>query len=196
MTHTPQSFTTALTAWRQWQESPWGQQRFALAEANVSRHIGPGSAVLDLAGADGGDAIRLAQQGHRVTIVDITPAMLDAATERAQAAGVDIACVEADALDLPNDIGVFDVVLCHNLLQYVPDPVPVLKAAVKVLHPNGFLSVMTVADGAARTHMFDAPTAVHTVEEIDSVLVDLGCAVVDHYVITARIFQIVARSLG
>ncbi|MFH8294642.1 class I SAM-dependent methyltransferase [Streptomyces sp. NPDC018059] len=81
--------------------------------------------ALDLAGGDGGDAVRLAARGHRATVVDHAPAMLAAATERAVAAGLTelITCVHADVTALPPDLadGEFDVVLCHNLLQYVDD---------------------------------------------------------------------------
>lgn len=79
-----------MTAWQEWQDAPWGRLRYAIAEANLVRHLeGPGEGslrVLDLAGGDGGDAMRLAARGHHVTVVDYSPAMLAAATARASAA--------------------------------------------------------------------------------------------------------------
>lgn len=79
-----------MAAWRQWQQAPWGRLRFTLAEANLLRHLdglGDGPLrILDLAGGDGGDAVRLAARGHRVTVVDLAPGMLAAAGERAAAA--------------------------------------------------------------------------------------------------------------
>ncbi|WP_132125507.1 class I SAM-dependent methyltransferase [Actinocrispum wychmicini] len=208
MTHTPETFANALTAWQQWQESPWGRLRYTLAAANLDRHIAAQGDILDLAGADGGDSIPLARQGHRVTIADFTPDMLAAAQQRAQAAGVDITCVESDATDLPDDIGDYDVVLCHNLLQYQTDPVPTLKAAVNKLRPNGLLSVMAFNRHAAPLVAADSPTfnakiTLYTADEISAVLADLGCSVIGHYGIrsdrepylhTARIFQLIARS--
>jgi 2-polyprenyl-3-methyl-5-hydroxy-6-metoxy-1,4-benzoquinol methylase len=256
VTHTPETFEAALTAWQQWQESPWGRLRYTLAKANLDRHLEPGSDILDLAGADGGDAIRLARQGHRVTIVDFAPAMLAAATKRAEDAGVTVKCVQADANDLPADIGDYDVVLCHNLLPYQADPANALQAAVNSLRPNGFLSVMAVNRHAipltaairqndltaayaalstkeAQTGIFGTTIILHTADEIAAILDRLGCPVRAHYGIrsvcdyitdderkhdpafyadlerlelaltdrppymhTARIFQLVARSLG
>jgi S-adenosylmethionine-dependent methyltransferase len=202
VTHTPEMFDDALATWQRWQESPWGRLRFTLAETNLNRHIGPASKILDLAGADGGDAIRLAAQGHDVTIVDFAPAMLAAAQERATAAGVHITCVEGDATQ-PRD-GDYDVVLCHNLLQYLDDPVTALKAAVRSLRPNGFLSVMAINRHAealtvairqndpgkalsaltateAPTHTFATKITLHTAEEIADILASLGCPVRAHY---------------
>lgn len=117
-----EKFNTAMTTWQEWQDAPWGRLRYSIAEANLLRHLddvdGESLRILDLAGGDGGDAIRLAARGHHVTIVDYAPAMLAAATERAAAGGVTelINCVAADATDLPRDLanGEFDVVLCHN----------------------------------------------------------------------------------
>ncbi|WP_030724510.1 class I SAM-dependent methyltransferase, partial [Streptomyces sp. NRRL F-2580] len=117
----------AMTTWQEWQDAPWGRLRYAIAEANLVRDLdglGDGPLrILDLAGGDGGDAMRLAARGHHVTIVDYSPAMLAAAAERASAGGLTelITCVQADVTALPADLaaGQFDVVLCHNLLQYV-----------------------------------------------------------------------------
>jgi S-adenosylmethionine-dependent methyltransferase len=256
VTHTPETFDAALAAWQQWQESPWGRLRYTLAKANLDRHLEPASDILDLAGADGGDAIRLARQGHRVTIVDFAPAMLAAATKRAEAAGVEVTCVEADATDLPDDIGVYDVVVCHNLLQYQADPTVALQAAVNALRPKGFLSVMAInrhstpltaairqndltaayaalSTNEAQTDTFGTTITLHTADEVAAILDGLGCPVRAHYGIrsvcdyitdderkhdpafyadlerlelaltdrppymhTARIFQLVAQSLG
>src|SRR2546421_627042 len=102
-------FDTAMATWQEWQEAPWGRLRYTIAEANLVRHLGTDSGplrILDLAGGDGGDALRLAARGHHVTIVDYAPVMLAAATERASAAGLTerITCVQADVTALPTDL--------------------------------------------------------------------------------------------
>lgn len=215
---TPEDFDAHLDAWHEWQTTPWGRLRYTLATTNLTHHLPPhpnggrdradvdpaGRAVLDLAGADGGDAIPLARRGYRVTIVDFAPGMLAAAEQRAVEAGVEIRCVRADATNLPADIGDHDVVLCHNLLQYQQDPVPALKAAVNALRPGGVLSVMAInrhavplitavrgtdpaaalaaLDSAeARTETFGTTITLHTAEEITPILTNLGCRLVGHY---------------
>ncbi|WP_093622629.1 class I SAM-dependent methyltransferase [Streptomyces sp. 3213.3] len=207
-----EKFNTAMTTWQEWQDAPWGRLRYSIAEANLLRHVGDMDGeslrILDLAGGDGGDAIRLAARGHHVTIVDYAPAMLAAATERAVAGGVTelINCVEADATDLPRDLanGQFDVVLCHNLLQYVDDVPGTLASALSPLKTGGLISVMAInrhsaplniavreMDPAAalaaldtdqaRTQMFNSALTLHTAEEIARTLREVGCRDIAHY---------------
>jgi len=211
MPEAAEKFDTAMTAWQEWQDAPWGRLRYAIAEANLARHLdGDGGPlrILDLAGGDGGDAVRLAARGHHVTIVDYAPAMLAAAIERAAAAGLTqlITCVRADVTALPGDLadGEFDVVLCHNLLPYVDDLPGTLATALAPLKPGGLFSVMAInrhsaalnaavremnpaaalaalGTDQARTQMFDSTLTLHTAEEIIPVLRSLGCQDVRHY---------------
>lgn len=91
MPEAAEKFDTAMTAWQEWQDAPWGRLRYAIAEANLARHLGGDGGslrILDLAGGDGGDAVRLAARRHHITIVDYAPAMFAAAAERASAAGL------------------------------------------------------------------------------------------------------------
>ncbi|MFI2242545.1 class I SAM-dependent methyltransferase [Streptomyces chrestomyceticus] len=212
MPESAEKFDTAMSAWREWQDAPWGRLRYTLAEANLVRHLDalPEAPlrVLDLAGGDGGDAVRLAARGHHVTIVDYAPAMLAAAAERAGAGGLTerITCVRADVHALPAGLatGEFDVVLCHSLLQYVDDARPTLSAALAPLRSGGLFSVMALNRHAAplnvavremdlaaalaalgtdqgRTRLFDSALTLHTAEEITSQLDGLGCRDVRHY---------------
>ncbi|MGW5124431.1 class I SAM-dependent methyltransferase [Streptomyces sp. NPDC004069] len=212
MPEAPEKFNAAMTTWQEWQDAPWGRLRYAIAEANLARHLddlGDGPLrILDLAGGDGGDAMRLAARGHHVTVVDHAPAMLAAATERASTAGLTelITCVRADVTALPADLaaGAFDVVLCHNLLQYVDDVPGVLATTLAPLKPGGLFSMMAInrhsaalsiavreTDPAAalaalgtdrsRTQTFDSAVTLHTAEEIIPVLQSLGCQDVRHY---------------
>jgi S-adenosylmethionine-dependent methyltransferase len=208
---TQSSFDQALDTWRVWQESPWGRLRYVLAEFNLQRHLAPlGKGplrVLDLAGADGGDALRLLRRGHHVTVVDFAPGMLAAAHERARAAGVheQLSTVEADVLDLPDAVtgSRYDVVLCHNLLQYLDDPQPALRSAASLVRTGGVLSVMAINRHAtplnlavrsldpaaalaaldrrtAHGETFDSELTLYTAEEIEPLLAELGCVDIEH----------------
>ncbi|SES09153.1 hypothetical protein [Actinokineospora terrae] len=46
--------------WREWQDAPWGRLRYALADANSSRHLTDHATVLDLGGGSGLEAARFA----------------------------------------------------------------------------------------------------------------------------------------
>lgn len=140
-------FDTRLDAFQQWQASPWGRLRYSVTEANLLRHLdSTPQRVLDVAGGNGVEAVRLATRGHEVTVLDPAGAMLSDAKQRAEA--LDVAdrlhVVQAGAEDAPELFGAdsFDVVLCHNLLQYVEDRRAVLRAIMAPLRENGLLSVL------------------------------------------------------
>lgn len=140
-------FDTRLDAFQQWQASPWGRLRYTLTEANLLRHLDSApQRVLDVAGGNGLDAVRLAARGHEVTVLDPAGAMLTSAKEHADACDVAdrLHVVQAAAADAPELFGTdaFDVVLCHNLLQYVEDRKEVLRAVLTPLRRNGVLSVL------------------------------------------------------
>ncbi|MFI8963005.1 methyltransferase domain-containing protein [Streptomyces sp. NPDC053493] len=169
------TFDTAVAAWQDWQEAPWGRLRYAVAEAGLARHldaVGAGPLrVLDLGGGDGGDAVRLAGRGHHVTVVDYAPAMLETAARRAAAAGVAdrITCVEADIAALPMELtdGAFDVVLCHGVLPYSPDARATLRVALGAARAGGIVSVI-----AMNRHSEPLRAAVRTMDP-DAVLAAL-----------------------
>lgn len=104
--------------------------------------------VLDVGCGQGTQALRLAELGHTVTGVDYSPTML-ADFERALAAGPAqirdrIRLIHGDARHLADLFAPasFDVVCCHGLLMYLPNPAPVLSGISRVLVPGGLLSLL------------------------------------------------------
>jgi S-adenosylmethionine-dependent methyltransferase len=134
----------------QWRLSPLERLRHTLTEANLARHWGDEpSRVLDVAGGNGMAAVRLASQGHEVTVLDPAGVMLNTAIRVAEAHGVAdrLHVVQAGAEDTPEVLGAheFDLVLCHNLLHYAEsahDREQVLRAITAPLRPGGLLSVL------------------------------------------------------
>jgi S-adenosylmethionine-dependent methyltransferase len=107
---------------------------------------GPGATalrVLDVGGADGADSIPLAANGHEVTVLDRSPSLLARAQDRAAASGVSVVTVEGDLDDLPRlDLGLFDVVLCHNVLQYHHDADTAVEVIAAQVGQQGMVSVL------------------------------------------------------
>jgi S-adenosylmethionine-dependent methyltransferase len=105
---------------------------------------------LDLGGGTGAAAVRLARLGINVTLLDSSPTMLEIAKRAAREAGLDgkIALKLGDAAQVANlfSVGSFDIVLCHNILEYVDDPKAVLSAAARVMRIDssgtGILSIL------------------------------------------------------
>jgi len=125
-----------------------GAVEFAVNTDAIARRLPPGARVLDIGGGPGRYAIWLAARGHRVTLADLSPDLLDIARDRIAAAGVgalveDI--VEADARDLarwPDDS--FDAALSLGPFYHLPDPADRERAAAelaRVLKPGGLAFV-------------------------------------------------------
>jgi len=119
-----------------------------------------GSATLDVGCGEGRVARDLAGHGHRVTGVDASPTLIEAARQ-AHPAGV---YVLADAADLPFPDASFDLVIAYNSLMDVDDLPGAVREAARVLAPGGrlVLSVLhpantgaTLGDGAALAFVVD-----------------------------------------
>jgi S-adenosylmethionine-dependent methyltransferase len=133
-------------------ETPEGRLRLDLAFANLQEFLPqplakPSLRALDLGCGTGTTGVRLAHLGIHVTLLDSSPAMLDIAQRCAQEAGVadKITLKQGDATELANlsGAGSFDVILCHNILEYVDDPGAVLCGAAHALrNPSAILSVL------------------------------------------------------
>ncbi len=113
-------------------ETPEGRLRSDLAFGNLEDFLprsqaGKSLRALDVGSGTGATAVRLALLGMHVTLLDSSPAMLDIAKHAAQEAGVSDKVVlrRGDAAQLTNlfDAASFDVILCHNVLEYLDDPV-------------------------------------------------------------------------
>ncbi|MDN4163198.1 methyltransferase domain-containing protein [Nocardioides abyssi] len=107
--------------------------------------------VLDIGGGTGGFAVRVAQLGHRVTVVDPSPDALASLDRRARERGVEVAAHQGDLAGLAEVVGAdaADVVLCHGVLEVVADPAAALGALRSVLRPGGALSLLVAQRHAA-----------------------------------------------
>jgi 2-polyprenyl-3-methyl-5-hydroxy-6-metoxy-1,4-benzoquinol methylase len=132
-------------------ETPEGRLRSDLTFAHLQDFLPPKAndslRALDIGSGTGATAIRLARRGIHLTLLDSSHEMLEIAKRAAREAGIEekIAFTHGDAAQLANLFPKesFDVVLCHNLLEYVDDPEAVLRAAAGVLRDeSAMLSVL------------------------------------------------------
>jgi S-adenosylmethionine-dependent methyltransferase len=109
--------------------------------------VGKSLCALDLGSGTGATAVRLARAGIHVTLLDSSLAMLDISNRTAQEAGVTnkVVLQHGDATRLADsfDAASFDLVVCHNLLEYLDDPIALLRGAARVLRDSSaILSVL------------------------------------------------------
>jgi SAM-dependent methyltransferase len=110
--------------------------------------------IVDVGGGTGGLAVPFAALGHNVTVVDPSPDALAAAQRRAAEAGARLASVQGEAagLDAVVGPGVADLVICHNVLEYVEAPAEAMSAIARVLRPSATVSVLASNAVAAVLH--------------------------------------------
>jgi SAM-dependent methyltransferase len=93
--------------------------------------------VLDVACGNGNSTLAAARRFARVTGVDYVPALLDKASARARADGLDIKLVEADIERLPFDDQAFDVVLSVFGVMFTPHHLRAASELVRVCKRGG-----------------------------------------------------------
>lgn len=99
----------------------------------------PGSGrVADLGCGTGTLSLLLADQGHRVDGVDVSPAMVARARAKARARA-DVTFRVEDAAAVSLSAGAYDTVLCRHVLWAMPDPLTALRHWSGLLAPGGRL---------------------------------------------------------
>lgn len=116
------------------------------AEATATSGTDDGLQVLDVGGGTGGFAVRVAELGHRVIVVDPNPDALAILDRRSDETGVAerVTGLQGELATVPQLVGVgsVDVVLCHGVLELVDDPRQAMAAVAEVLRPGGRLSLL------------------------------------------------------
>ena len=173
----------------------WSHLREVLHETGLQAATPAAVAVevmpraLDLGGGTGAFAVRLAQAGWRVAVVDASKAMLELAARSGEAAGVGAQLTfprsdAASALAL-FPAQTFAVAVCHNVLEYVDDPAATVQAISSLLRPRGLVSLV------ARNRAGEAMRAVLKAHDLDLAarMLDANDATESLYGGPARLFD-------
>jgi SAM-dependent methyltransferase len=125
-----------------------------VASARVAEAGRPALDIVDVGGGTGGLAVPFAALGHNVTVVDPSPDALAAAQRRAAEAGARLTAVQGEAASLDSVVGPksADLVICHNVLEYVDSPADAMTAIAAVLRPAATVSVLAANTVAAVLH--------------------------------------------
>ena len=130
-------------------QSPLGWLRDQLIWQQLTpRLAGSSLCILDAGCGPGALALRLAHLGHVVRAIDYSPSMITRAQQVANIAPSGVRArltyAVADLEHLPSDLmnQSYDVILCHNVLEYIPDPSAVVQQFGKLLTAQGAVSLV------------------------------------------------------
>lgn len=126
-----------------WRASELGATTERLERALILELIGDvnGRRVLDVGCGDGDLAVALWQRGAKVTGIDISTAMIEAAKARAKTHDADIAFELAAADRMPFPPESFDVIVAVTILCFVENPTPIFQEMARVLRRGGRLII-------------------------------------------------------
>lgn len=116
--------------------------------------VGPGVRVLDVAAGTGNASIPAARAGAAVTASDLTPELLEAGRLEAEADGVELDWVTADAESLPFEDASFDVVMSAIGAMFAPHHQTVADELVRVCRPGGTIALLNWTPEGMLGHLF------------------------------------------
>lgn len=99
----------------------------------------PGSRILDAGCGIGFWTHEFEKRGAAVTAIDLSDQSASLTLKRLQSCGLParLAAASVDRLPFPGEV--FDHINCLHVLNYLPDPRPVLREFARVLRPGGTL---------------------------------------------------------
>jgi len=150
---------------REWERLDRHRTEFAVTLRALQDYLPqPPARIVDIGCGPGRYAIAITQQGHSVTLVDLSAANLDFARRKAQEIGIELAgYVHANATNLSSvETGVYDAALLMGPLYHLIESTDRRKAAneaARVLRPGGVIFAAIITRYAAiRWAAKNAPT--------------------------------------
>jgi S-adenosylmethionine-dependent methyltransferase len=151
----PAQWDAATAQYDAYLDTPSGKLRDALTWHHLQPLLPPidpanPPLILDAGCGPGRMTARLATLGYRVRALDPAPAMLLLARERVAALPPEVAArveiTQADLAAVPNLVATAScaAIICHNVLEFVPDPAEAICTLAGVLHPGGIISILTL----------------------------------------------------
>lgn len=138
--------------YQEYEHTPRGKLRNSIIQHQLSQYIRETPlAILDIGCGIGTLAIGLAKQGHEVTAIDSALDMIEFAQKKAKQEKVSIQFFEATVEELLKRVqkSPFDIVLCHSVLEFLPNLESALAVITQTLKPHGLISIETKNSAAS-----------------------------------------------
>lgn len=167
------AFESGMPRWKEEQQTLRVRLRRSLSHMFLTRHIDDfnGLKVLDAGGGNGLASLPMAESGASVDVVDRSMAMLHDLETTAEASGIGDR-IKAHMHDIRSihqyfDPDSFDLLICHNVIQFNPAWEELLVSMSAPLKTGGLLSLM-VRNWYAEPYRIDVNN--HTEEELPTLL--------------------------
>ena len=95
--------------------------------------------IADLGCGTGSVSLLLAEAGHEVVGIDLSPAMIEQARDKSRAAGASIRFEVGDVSAPTLDPGTFDVVFARHVIWALPEPTVAFRSWARLLNDGGRL---------------------------------------------------------
>lgn len=128
---------------------------FVKAKERLIRRLVTGPNILDVGCGLGANAIPLAKAGYRVTAIDISQNLIDAAKEKAEAAGAEIEFIVGDATKTPITKK-YETILMADVLEHVKEDEKLIGDMKKLLTDKGIIIAIVPAFESLRCPRDDA----------------------------------------
>ena len=172
-TRTTLAFESGMPRWKEEQQTLRVRLRRSLSHNYLTRHVplAGGLRVLDAGGGNGQASLPIAESGATVDVVDSSMAMLHDLETSAQASDMQerIKAHRQDIRSIPElfDADTFDLLICHNVIQYHPAWEELLVAMIAPLKAGGVFSLI-VRNWYAEPYRIDVNR--HSAEELPAML--------------------------
>lgn len=142
-----EAFTRSLPEYLRDVETTSGRLFYSIAWEQIAEHLTDKKAldILDIGCGFGLTSIWFSEQGHRVTGIDITPDMIQAAKQMAAEKQQTITFMQGKIENVEELLKgkTYDWIICHNVLGYLNQPEKALEKLRSLLNPQGYISVIT-----------------------------------------------------
>lgn len=120
-----------------------GEWRLRLLKEDLAQFVSASPLdVWDAGCGQGQISLWLAEQGHQLTLCDLSEKMLNTAKVNFEQANITANFYQLSAQSLASELPQFDLVICHAVLEWLSEPILSLQTIMQKVKPNGYLSLL------------------------------------------------------
>ena len=120
-----------------------GEWRLRLLKEDLAQFVSASQLdVWDAGCGQGQISLWLAEQGHQLTLCDLSEKMLNTAKVNFEQANITANFYQQSAQSLASELPQFDLVICHAVLEWLSEPISSLQTVMDKVKLNGYLSLL------------------------------------------------------